>query len=61
MKRVNTLVETIETINYRILAINIARETDGMSEAIYDALMLELLQLKGVFEDKLEEEKESAR
>lgn len=49
-------METINTINYRIMAINVGRETDMLSEAVYDALMLELLQLRGVFEDMLEEE-----
>jgi len=56
MNRELTLMETINTINYRIMAINVGRETDMLSEAVYDALMLELLQLRGVFEDMLEEE-----
>jgi len=56
MDRELTLMETINTINYRIMAINVGRETDMLSEAVYDALMLELLQLRGVFEDMLEEE-----
>ena len=56
MDRELTLMETINTINYRIMAINVGRETDMLSEAVYDALMLELLQLRGVFEDMLEQE-----
>ena len=56
MERELTLMETINTINYRIMAINVGRETDMLSEAVYEALMLELLQLRGVFEDMLEEE-----
>jgi hypothetical protein len=56
MNREETLMETINTINYRIMAINVGRETDMLSEAVYDALMLELLQLRGVFEDMLEQE-----
>ena len=56
MDRELTLMETINTINYRIMAINVGRETDMLSEAVYEALMLELLQLRGVFEDMLEEE-----
>ena len=56
MNRELTLMETINTINYRIMAINVGRETDMLSEAVYEALMLELLQLRGVFEDMLEEE-----
>ena len=56
MDRELTLMETINTINYRIMAINVGRETDMLSEAVYEALMLELLQLRGVFEDMLEQE-----